>query len=354
MPQRFLTSLPQLVSFAMLAVTLGLAELAPARFERLMQEDGPAEWATFLAFALAGGIGLRALWKKRVEDKLARLTLLAVCGFCLFVAGEEISWGQRIIGFRPPALFLEHNFQQESNLHNLLKGILDTRWMVLMVAGLYGVVAPYVIYLTRWPKVLAAPLAALPWFAAIVWLEFAYPYELVGELAELALGLAFLWDVIERSDVAAEPRRALRVGVMQAGALAGALVLVPLYELSLSFHSEDLVAHTQEDLATLAARMQDGDALRSAVFKKRDVHKRLYTAVKAGYLALDPGEFYLDAWNSPYWFSFERTGEREGRVVLYSFGPNRKRDLGAHGTSANGDDVRLTFEVSAPARADAR
>ncbi|MET0201749.1 MAG: hypothetical protein ABW245_07835, partial [Gaiellaceae bacterium] len=82
----------------------------------------------------------------------------------LFAAGEEISWGQRIIGFRPPALFLEHNFQQESNLHNLLKGMLDTRWMVLMVALLYGVIAPYVVYLTRWPKVLAAPLSCLPWF----------------------------------------------------------------------------------------------------------------------------------------------------------------------------------------------
>jgi hypothetical protein len=349
MPQRFVNSLPQLVSFALLAVALALAELAPARFERLMQEDGPAEWATFLAFACAGVIGLRALQRVR---GLARVTLLAVCAFCLFVAGEEISWGQRIVGFRPPALFLEHNYQQESNLHNLLKGIFDTRWMVLMVAGLYGVIAPYVVYLTRWPAVLAAPLACLPWFATVVWLEFAYPYELVGELAELALGLAFLWDVIVRSERAAEP--GLRVAIMQVAALAGAFLLVPLYDFALSLHSNDLVAHTREDLTALAARMQDGEALRDAVFRKRDVHKRLFTAVKAGYLALDPGEFYLDAWNSPYWFSFERTGERRGKVVLYSFGPNRKRDLAPDTTSAKGDDVRLAFEVSAPARADAR
>ncbi|HEX5657616.1 MAG TPA: hypothetical protein VFX59_10500 [Polyangiales bacterium] len=346
MKQRLLTSLPQLLAFAVLAAALALAERAPMHFERLMQEDGPAEWATFLAFACAGGIGLGAL---RSTGGYARLTLLAVCAFCLFVAGEEISWGQRIVGFRPPALFLEHNYQQESNLHNLLKGMLDTRWMVLTVALLYGVIAPYVVYLTRWSAVWAAPLPCLPWFAAVAWLEFAYPYELVGELAELALGLAFLWDVIVRTEGRPE-----RVALAQAVALAGAFLLSPLYDVALSLHSEDLVAHTREELDALAMRMRDGDALRDGLFRKRDVHKRLYTAVKAGYLALEPGEFYLDAWNSPYWFSFERTGEAQGKVVLYSLGPNRKRDLAPDTTSASGDDVRLAFEVDAPARADAR
>lgn len=342
---RLLNSLPQLVSFLTVGSALALAELAPARFERLMQEDGPAEWATFLAFALAGGFGVHALLKRRVSG-LAKLALIAVVGFCIFVAGEEISWGQRALGFRPPALFLEHNFQQESNLHNLLKGILDTRWMVFMVAALYGVFAPYLAHVTRWPRELAAPLACLPWFALVAWLEFAYPYELVGELAELALGLAFCWDVIARCDEHAEPR----VALTQVGALAGALVLTPLYAFALSLHSPDLVLHTRDDLATLAARIQQGDTLRPQVFRKRDVHKRLYTAVKAGYLALDPSEFYLDAWNSPYWISFKRTGEGRGTLLLYSFGPNRKRDLDPSALSGAGDDVQLAIEVSAPAR----
>ena len=32
---------------------------------------------------------------------------------------EEISWGQRVLAFRPPSYFLEQNFQQELNFHNL-------------------------------------------------------------------------------------------------------------------------------------------------------------------------------------------------------------------------------------------
>jgi hypothetical protein len=45
----------------------------------------------------------------------AGLTLL-----CLFCAGEEISWGQRIFGWSSPGFFLQHNAQHETNLHNLV------------------------------------------------------------------------------------------------------------------------------------------------------------------------------------------------------------------------------------------
>ncbi len=37
----------------------------------------------------------------------------------VFVAGEEISWGQRIIGFATPDYLLDNNIQEELNLHNI-------------------------------------------------------------------------------------------------------------------------------------------------------------------------------------------------------------------------------------------
>lgn len=42
------------------------------------------------------------------------LALVFVFGF-----GEEISWGQRILGFETPELIKEINIQEEFNLHNL-------------------------------------------------------------------------------------------------------------------------------------------------------------------------------------------------------------------------------------------
>ena len=43
--------------------------------------------------------------------------LLAI--FLLFVAGEEVSWGQKLFGFRAPDLISSVNFQKELNIHNL-------------------------------------------------------------------------------------------------------------------------------------------------------------------------------------------------------------------------------------------
>jgi len=43
-------------------------------------------------------------------------------GFALLffvIAGEEISWGQRILGIETPESFAAHNVQQEINLHNI-------------------------------------------------------------------------------------------------------------------------------------------------------------------------------------------------------------------------------------------
>jgi len=314
----------------------------------------------------ADGDRATTTWSQRSLRVLTWLSWLGLGSFCLFVAGEEISWGQRLLGFRPPALFLENNFQQESNLHNLLKDVLDTRWMVFLVCVSYGMLAPYAAHVTRFPRVLAAPLSLLPWFVAVAWLEFSYPYELVGELAELMLGLLFLSDLLTRQaeqtarqhtegELGAHPRASARSAGVQLFALAVAVACLPLNELSLRDNTAELVAHTERDLGALAARMQSGDTLRSSLFRKREVHKRLYTAVKAGYVELERERFYLDAWNSPYWISFERGSEGKGRVLLYSFGPNRRRDLDPKQSDMHvgaGDDVTLALEVALPSRAE--
>lgn len=379
--RRIQPTLPHVLLFSTLFGLLALAELAPARFERLMQEDGWAEWATFTTFLLASAVAFGLLWSLRARrsgNVLRWLALLGLGLFCLFVAGEEISWGQRVLGFRPAALFLEKNHQQESNLHNLLKDVLDTRWMVFVVCVAYGILAPYAARVLRLPAVLAAPIALLPWFTAVAWLEFSYPYELVGELAELMLGLLFLTDLLERraAQTAADhplapapdaarvhTRRGETAGgpivIAQLCALVAGGVCLPLNEVSLLADNAELVAHTERDLSTLAARMESGGALRSALFRKREVHKRLYTAVKAGYVDLERERFYLDAWNSPYWISFVRAegegSQTKGRVLLYSFGPNRRRDLDPKLSGSRvsaGDDVELSIEVAAPTRAE--
>ena len=50
----------------------------------------------------------------------ARGVWLGISALVLFGAGEEISWGQRLVGWESPEWFLDHNKQNETNLHNLL------------------------------------------------------------------------------------------------------------------------------------------------------------------------------------------------------------------------------------------
>lgn len=48
--------------------------------------------------------------------------MLLVALFSFFVAGEEISWGQRVFDVQSPAFFKQHNAQAETNLHNMVLG----------------------------------------------------------------------------------------------------------------------------------------------------------------------------------------------------------------------------------------
>nr|NIP79331.1 hypothetical protein [Gemmatimonadota bacterium]NIQ54036.1 hypothetical protein [Gemmatimonadota bacterium]NIU74220.1 hypothetical protein [Gammaproteobacteria bacterium]NIX44248.1 hypothetical protein [Gemmatimonadota bacterium]NIY08467.1 hypothetical protein [Gemmatimonadota bacterium] len=147
------------------AVMVGLAALDASGYYTLVQEDGPVEWATVGLFAVAGVVRLRAAWRGRhLFDGL-------VGAFCLFVAGEEISWGQRLVGYTPPEQFLAANFQQEANVHNFVDVFGRPGLILAALLLAYGVLLPAV---SRWSQARgvldrlgasAPPAAAAPWFA---------------------------------------------------------------------------------------------------------------------------------------------------------------------------------------------
>jgi hypothetical protein len=95
----------------------------------IIREDGLVEYLGALAF-LAASVLFAIGWKRSADDHGARsnsligkvrarnswLLLLALAFF--FAAGEEISWGQRVVGFATPDV-LDSNVQDEVTLHNL-------------------------------------------------------------------------------------------------------------------------------------------------------------------------------------------------------------------------------------------
>jgi hypothetical protein len=123
-----------------IAVAGALNLLDPDLYYRSVQEDEFVEWSSFWAFLLAGTIFL-ALGRKQTVAHQPPWFAFAVAFFCLFVAMEEISWGQRILGYRPPQYFLAHNYQQELNIHN----VIATRYRKSVVHAIiigFGLVLP--------------------------------------------------------------------------------------------------------------------------------------------------------------------------------------------------------------------
>ena len=346
----------------------------PTTFYTLMREDGWAEWGTFLTFFMAGLLAIDRLIRHRTA-RLERLTLAGLSVFCLFVAGEEISWGQRLIGFTAPEIFLRSNYQQEFELHNILRCYSDSelarsRFQVALLAGVYALAA-LVGRLRHVPRALPPHILILPLLIACVALEYAYPFHRTGEFAELLLGMAFLTDICLR-------RRQPQQGHgsrLAALSLLTALLLAALLPMTLN----RLVyggASKRNTLARQEVEMIANDIRRPRTLLRRALstsrfHKRIYTAILQHYITFgnrstflerqrSPAEapqaggrsdrkgYFVDPWGQSYWVVHEYRPPASWGILIYSFGVNRQRELTARdlhtqftasGPVAGGDDI---------------
>ena len=175
-----------------------LEHFGPDLYYLSVQEDEILEWGTFWAFVFAAAACVVGAVRQYRTAGVLPWFLTGVTLFCLFVALEEISWGQRILGYRPPVYFLEHNFQQEFNLHN----VVDTQYRKLALQAVilgYGVLLPLAAlvqpvgrWLSRLGVVTPSPML-MPAFAATFVLYVWYPWKHTGEWVEFMLGAGFLF-----------------------------------------------------------------------------------------------------------------------------------------------------------------
>jgi len=107
-------------------------------FRFLLREDGVVEWAQFACFVVACVAGVGAAryrcWAGNVwQGSLFVLFALAM----LFAAGEEISWGQRILGLETPEYLKAINKQSETTVHNIGSSLDVFKW-IMMAGGALG------------------------------------------------------------------------------------------------------------------------------------------------------------------------------------------------------------------------
>lgn len=366
-----------LLIFAVLLYVALIHAYFPDLYYRSVQEDEYLEWATFWAFALATwGWFVAAQNQWRGTDRLP--WFFACVGlFCLFVAGEEISWGQRLLGYRPPEYFLAQNFQQELNIHNVVDT--DLRKLALQaVLASYGILLPILAWIPTTRRlfvrigIFAPPLALLPSFAAALVMTTVYPWRFTNETVELMMGAGFLFAAIASMvpvfKEAAPPKVRKNTSL---AILAGAVIVAGLGLVTAAATRYVRIhdPHTIE-LATVEIDALRRDFLAMAARpgqpfpNSRNTHKRIYTYVnryRARYLSSgrfaglvegglpeERAQFFLDPWNAPYWVKLRWNSKRTRRTAfVYSFGPNRRRDSGE--MEIRGDDVGVFIFQDEPA-----
>lgn len=202
-----------ILTFLIFAVFLSHTNPHAFRYD-LVIEDGFVEWCTviilFVAMVVCGRrfLQLRGRRNALFLSVTGLLTLL-----CLFGAGEEISWGQRIFGLETPEYLMERNAQGEIGLHNLVievngeevklnKLIFGTGLAIMMFIYL-AIATP--LYRTQ-PRVraffnaIAAPMPRnihiVGYILVVAIVELLVDSSKRGEMTEFAASIVFALNVI--------------------------------------------------------------------------------------------------------------------------------------------------------------
>jgi hypothetical protein len=345
------TKLPvQIVVAATMLAILALAYYSGDLYELQMQEDHFVEWLSVALFAIGGAVRMRrAVKARRVFDGLVAL-------FSFFVAGEEFSWGQRLIGYTPPDWFLSHNVQQEATLHNFAGVFGRPKWSLIFVLVGYGIVLPLAARVAATRKLMdkvgatPPPDPLIPWFAMTVALLVWYPLSYTGEWVELVAGALFLGAVTS-------------TGTFLAALLIGSLAALALTAVSARRSGgAPAIACAQAEVSSLLT-----DIMSSAgnidLLAARSLEKRVWTGIVEreidqsglssfgstrcdGSIPSSRRQYAVDPWGSSYWVRVEETPDGNADVEVYSLGPNRRRDPGVEGKGkGKGDDIMARASI---------
>ena len=140
-------------------------------FDWLKSEDGPLEWMQFIEYALSSLLAFLIFLKSKKKDINSFIWLL-IAFLSFLIAGEEISWGERIFGFSIESI-TELSIQAETNFHNLPffhNYVLDPALQIICIfLGWIG--------WRKWPYLTSLPSRKFSLFFLSVSLYFFY-YEI--------------------------------------------------------------------------------------------------------------------------------------------------------------------------------
>lgn len=138
----------------------------------IADEDHIFEYLTSLSFLICSAIFFFIYYR---HSNIFFL-FLAIAFFIGF--GEEISWGQRLLGYSTPEKLMELNAQKEFNFHNIATWEINFLFKVFTL--LFGIILPLLVYHSDFFKRIAkrwripVPPASLGLFFMLDWLVFRF------------------------------------------------------------------------------------------------------------------------------------------------------------------------------------
>jgi len=174
-----------------------LAWIAPVYLEQeMLKEDGWIENLTALVLFASAILLFARLWRGRSNGwKFMVVTGLGGLAF-LFVAGEEVSWGQRMFGIESSEFFEKNNAQAETNLHNLEFGgvkinkLIFGQLLTVMII-FYIIIWPLSYRFSTWVKKVTTQL-----FVPLPRLYHSIAYLLIMG-AVMAISSSKRWELLE-------------------------------------------------------------------------------------------------------------------------------------------------------------
>ena len=184
MSERALKTLLYGVPVLIMLVFIVWMEVAPYQLAPQTHEDMWIENGTAIGYGVGGIFFFFAAWRapqlKNGARSWAKVMTIAWGLIGVFLAGEEISWGQRIFGIATPEVISEDSTQNEINIHNLAfvednSDLSEYRMLsIYMVLGGLGIP---IIARIRWGKKLVGwtYFPVVPWCYTALWVG-AYVY----------------------------------------------------------------------------------------------------------------------------------------------------------------------------------
>ena len=116
----------------------------PDFYQALMwRENSIIEWLQFICYFIAFVVSfsISITYYKRNQILFCLMYMVLALGL-FFIAGEEISWGQKILHFHTPTSWGKYNYQNETNIHNLKAFPVS---MLYVIIGFYGAFSRFII-----------------------------------------------------------------------------------------------------------------------------------------------------------------------------------------------------------------